>query len=236
MKKIFTLVLIALMVCGVAFAIDPQYVYIKGNVPDGYINPGDNQEIEVGENPIADDGAIKIYARVIPNGDVTPTPTEDDLSWNGATPLSDFSTSESYKAIDLLHNDDTNDVESLVIVYAVIGNLSENAQPSASVTVSHNGWVLENATSPSSDLTLTLASTGMSMTESVLLLKGAVTNNSANSNTIEVQRVEDNTAAGVITSAPLIGYTAVTWGVNDTATPPAGDYKATITIGVDSEG
>lgn len=233
MKKIFALVLIALMVCGVAFAIDPQYVYIKGNVPDGYINPGDNQEIEEGENPIADDGAIKIYARVIT--DTNTKPDTENLSWNGATTLSNFSTSDSYKAIDLLHNDDTNNVESLVIVYAVIGNLSENAQPAASVTVSHGGWVLEDATSSSSDLTLTLASTGMSMTGDGLLLKGAETNTSNESNTINVQRVEGNTTAGVITSAPIIGYTAVTWGVKDKATPPAGDYKATITIGVTSQ-
>lgn len=233
MKKIFTLVLIALMVCGVAFAINPQHVYIKGNVPDGYINPDDNQGIEDGENPIADDGAIKIYARVIT--DTNATPSVENLSWEDAEPLSDFSTSDSYKTIDLLHNDDTNNVESLVIVYAVIGNLSEGAQPSASVTVSHDGWVLENATSSSSDLTLTLASTGMSMKGDGLLLEGAVTNTSNESNTINVQRGEGNTTAGVITSAPIIGYTAVTWGVNGAATPPAGDYKATITIGVTSQ-
>lgn len=232
MKKIFALILIALIVCGVAFAIDSQHVYIEGNVPDGYINPDDNQGIGEGENPIADDGAIKIYARVIT--DSKSTPSTENLSWTSATALSTFSTSESYKAIDLLHTDNENNVESLVIVYAVIGNLSESAQPSASVTVSHDGWVLEN--SPSSDLTLTLASNGISMEGDGLLLKGAVTKTSTKSNTIEVQRVDGNTTAGVITSAPLIGYTTVTWGVNGTATPPAGDYQATITIGVDSEG
>ncbi len=234
MKRLFALVLIVLMVCGVAFAVDSQHVYIQGNVPDGYINPGDNQGIGDGENPVADDGKIKVYARVVT--DSKSTTSTDNLSWGIATPLSTFSTSKSYKALDLLHNDDTNKVESLVIVYAVIGNLSEGAQPSASVSVSHDGWVLGKATSSSSDLTLTLASTGMSMKGDGLLLEGAVTTNTSNeSNTINVQRVEDNTTAGVITSATIIGYTAVTWGVNGTATPPAGDYKATITIGVTSQ-
>lgn len=235
MKKIIVLNLIALMTCSAAFALNPQYVYIKGNVPDGYINPDDNQGIEEGENPIADDGAIKIYARVIT--DTNTKPSTNNLSWDGgAVALSTFSTSESYKAIDLLHTDDANDVESLVIVYAVIGNLREKSNPSASVTVSYDGWVLENATSPSSDLTLALESKGISMEGDGLLLKGAVTTTSTKSNTIAVQRVDGNTTAGAITSATLIGYTEVTWGVNDKATPPAGDYKATITIGVDSEG
>lgn len=236
MKKILALILIALMTCSAAFALDPQYVYIQGNVPDGYINPGNDDDIDDGENPVADDGKIKVYAKVVPDSNATPS--TENLSWTSATAtsLNAFSSSDSYKAIDLLHDDASNDIESLVIIYAVIGNLSENAQPEASVTVSHDGWVLEGESSSSSDLTLSLNSSGKEMAGEGLLLKGAVTKTLTSENTIAVQRVDGNTTEGAITKATLIGYTAVTWGVNGTATPPAGDYKATITIGVDSEG
>lgn len=234
MKKILALILIALMTCSAAFALDPQHVYIKGNVPDGYINPGNDDDIDDGENPVADDGKIKVYARVVT--DANATPSTENLSWGSAARLNAFSSSDSYKAVDLLHNDDSNDINSLVIVYAVIGNLSEKAQPSASVTVSHDGWVLEGETSSSSDLVLSLTSAEKEMTGEGLLLKGAVTNTSTSSNTISVQRVDGNTTEGAITKATLIGYTTVTWGVNGRATPAAGNYQATITIGVDSEG
>lgn len=239
MKKIIVLILIALMTCSAAFALNPQYVYIQGNVPDGYINPGNDDDIDDGENPVADDGKIKVYAKVVPDSNATPS--TENLSWTSATAtsLNAFSSSDSYKTVNLFHEEDdenTTDIESLVIVYAVVGNLSEKAQPSASVTVSHDGWVLEGESSSSSDLTLSLKSVEKSMTGEGVLLKGAVTNNSASSNTISVQRVDGNTTEGAITKATLIGYTTVTWGVNGTATPAAGDYKATITIGVDSEG
>lgn len=234
MKKILALILIVLMVCSVAFAVNPQHVYIEGNVPDGYINPDNDDDINDGENPVADDGKIKVYARVVT--DANATPSTENLSWADATGLSTFSSSDSYKAVDLLHTDNSNNIDSLVIIYAVIGNLSENAQPSASVTVSHDGWVLEGKTSSSSDLILSLNSAGKEMTGEGLLLKGAVTNTSTLSNTISVQRVADNTIAGAVPTATQIGYTTVTWRVNDSATPAAGNYQATITIGVDSEG
>ena len=238
MKKILALILTVLMICSVAFAVDPQHVYIQGNVPDGYINPGNEDDIDDGENPVADDGKIKVYARVVTDSNATPSTA--NLSWSNATDLNTFSSSDSYKTVNLFHEEDdvknTNDIESLVIIYAVIGNLSENAQPAASVTVSHDGWVLEGESSFSNDLTLSLSSVEKGMTGEGVLLKGDVTNNSTFSNTISVQRVDGNTTEGAITKATLIGYTTVTWGVYGNATPAAGDYKAIITIGVDSEG
>lgn len=231
MKKIFALVLIALMVCGVAFAADSQTqsVCIQGKVPEGFINPGiDEEKPSIGEDevPVAGDDAIKIYARVITSSDTSPS--IDSLLWKNAKyKLSDF---ESFKTVDLVHNTNIDsDIDSLGIVYAVLGNLSSESDSNLKVTISTDGWERNDQVEDTLYLELnTVAQSSYLLDGGKLLTVSDDNHEGKHESTISV--VKSGEGAGVISPEQQIGYTTIVWGA--TTTPPAGDYQATITIGV----
>lgn len=41
---------------------------------------------------------------------------------------------------------------------------------------------------------------------------------------------------GLVKNEVLVGYSAITWEIINDYTPPAGDYSATVTIKIDSDG
>ena len=222
MKKLFYCLLVLIATCAIVYAADAK-VEIAGNIAPGYIP--DDPGIDLPDKDViiddtgTDKSGMKIAARVITsdeveNPSVDAWPAADYKSFTGGT------VSLTNAEVDLSHDDDSKTVESVIIAYAAFGNSpSTNVSLTFSATTSE-GWESDNST-----------------TLPVMTVK-SIPVEANNHYSVTVYNTNQGfsvtpKAAGAVTDAQFIGYTAITWAMPDGVTVLApGDYTADVVITV----
>lgn len=218
MKKCLVILFILLLSCVSAFSLDipPETVKITANVPDGTgVDGGDS--INLG-------GGVFLTIAIPRDGDIPSNVAPEQ--W-----VSDYeSIKKNETVIAKLVDTDTTEgaCEKFYLAYGLKGNPSKKVTVNISATV--DGWYPgtngKGESKASSDMTI------LSETKPIDSLSETFITATTSGNN-EVSVVYNN---GLAPSEVLVGYSEITWDIKNNYTPPAGDYSATVTITIDSDG
>ena len=235
MKKIVLILITLILVAGMVFAAESKTSTVKvtGTI-DPYIPDGG-----------FGDGGLSIVGYVVKNNTEAPGEVVEYVKGDNAALVEDTSDGEKTSiSVDILHNDDTNDIESLTLVFGAVCDMPPTATENEKITVSVTAgkWKLKknNNTFPE--------------VESLYLSADTHPNKSKTSETYDdilkdaTLSWADGQDGGIsVTATPgansnqdvvFIGYTNITWGKSQVDNAPAvtaGDYEADITISFAAE-
>ena len=218
MKKCLVILFILVLSCVSAFSLDipPETVKITANVPDGTGVDGGNS-INLG-------GGVFLTIAIPRDGNI-PSNTAPE-QW-----VSNYESIEKNETVKakLVDTDTTKGAcEKFYLAYGLKGNPSKtvNVGISASVDGWYPGTTGTGDTKASENMTLISDTTSQTPSEATFITSTVGTKD-------ELNVAFDN---GLATSEVLVGYSEISWGVTDGYTPPAGDYSATVTITITSDG
>ena len=220
MKKCLVILFILVLSCVSAFSLNipPETVKITANVPDGTGVDGGNS-INLGGGVFLTIAIPRDNSSGIPNN-VAPTQWESNYESIG----------ENENVVAKLVDTDTTKgaCEKFYLAYGLKGNPSKTVNVGISVSV--DGWYPGTTgtgdTKASENMTLISDTTSQTPSEATFITSTVGTKD-------ELNVAFDN---GLATSEVLVGYSEISWGVTDGYTPPAGDYSATVTITITSDG
>lgn len=220
MKKCLVILFILLLSCVSAFSLDipPETVKITANVPDGAGVNGDDS-INLGGGVFLTIAIPRDNSSGIPNN-VAPTQWESNYKSIGEN--------EIVKA-KLVDTDTTKGAcEKFYLAYGLKGNPSKTVNVGISASV--DGWYPGTAETgnakASSDMTISSETKPIDSLSETFITATPSENNG-------VSVVYNN---GLAPSEVLVGYSEISWEVEKGYTPPAGDYSATVTIKITSDG
>ena len=218
MKKCLVILFILLLSCVSAFSLDiqPETVKITANVPDG-AGVDDGDSINLG-------GGVFLTIAIPRGSNGIPTNTAPE-QWE-----SNYKSIEENETViaKLVETDTTEGAcEEFYLAYGLKGNPSKKVNVGISVSV--DGWYPGTTgtgdTKASSDMTIS------SETKPKDNLSETFITATSENNGVSV--VYNN---GLAPSEVLVGYSKISWGITEDYTPPAGDYSATVTINIESDG
>lgn len=218
MKKCLVILFILLLSCVSAFSLDipPETVKITANVPDGAGVNG-NDSINLG-------GGVFLTIAIPRDGDI-PSNTAPERWESNYESIGENETVRA-KLVDTDTN--KNACEKFYLAYGLKGNPSKKVNVGISVSV--DGWYFGTTetvdTKASENMTLISDTTSQTPSEATFITSTVGTKD-------ELNVAFDN---GLAASEVLVGYSEISWGVKEGYTPPAGDYSATVTITITSEG
>lgn len=220
MKKCLVILFILVLSCVSAFSLDipPETVKITANVPDGTGVDGGNS-INLGGGVFLTIAIPRDNSSGIPNN-TAPTKWESNYESIGGNET----------VIAKLVDTDTTEgaCEKFYLAYGLKGNPSKKVNVEISVRV--DGWYLGTAETgnakASSDMTISSETKPIDSLSETFITATPSENNG-------VSVVYNN---GLAPSEVLVGYSEISWEVEKGYTPPAGDYCATVTINIDSDG
>lgn len=218
MKKCLVILFILLLSCVSAFSLNipPETVKITANVPDGTgVDGGDS--IKLG-------GGVFLTIAIPRDGDFPSNKAPE--RW-----VSNYeSIGENETVIAKLVDADTNKnaCEKFYLAYGLKGNPSKrvNVGISASVDGWYPGTTGTGTEKASSDMTISSETKPIDSLSETFITATTSENNG-------VSVVYNN---GLAPSEVLVGYSEISWGIKKGYTPPAGDYSATVTIKITSDG
>lgn len=231
MKKIVLILITLILVAGMVFATTST-VKVTGTVTPHKPDHGFG------------DGGLSIVGYVVKNNTATPGAVTAYTYNNEVNVALVEDTTEGQKtsiAVDILHEDNTNDVESLTLVFGAVCDMSPTAgkNENISVSVSASKWKLKKDNTRFEEvdsLSLDVATNAEKKSITYNTIKeGATLSWEAGQN--ESISVTATPGANSNRDVVFIGYTNITWGKSQVEGAPAvtaGDYEADITITFDA--
>lgn len=233
MKKIVLILITLILAAGMVFAAESKTSTVKvtgtidPHIPDGGFG----------------DGGLSIVGYVVKNNTEAPGEVVEYVKGDNAALVEDTSDKEKTSiSVDILHDDDTNNIESLTLVFGAVCDMPPTATGNENITVSVTAgkWKLKK------DATEVVDVDSLYLKADTKTEKKSIEYNDIKEEATLSWEAGPNGGISV-TATPgansnqdvvFIGYTNITWGESQVDNAPAvtaGDYEADITISFAAE-